>query len=245
MPSGLKSSLLHLGAFSLGSADPNGAPGVVYHSQRDLKAAIAEKEAENSTTTDEAMKPAAAETAKSEPPTDEQKRHHKAVMVSVERHDNVVDTAVTLSHQGADIHSLTDLSREQRDDVISLLQEMQATIFSAISRLRDAVEPTPPDDTPPDPGSAPKPETDEKPTDEAPELAGTVSAPEEQTAPVDASLDIPGFLIRTEAGVPRDAPPPVAPPAPSPTPTPAAPTPKLKVAPHYLPAHRPLAQGLA
>jgi hypothetical protein len=43
---GLEVKPLTSGRFSLGDPDPDGAPGVVYHSQRDLKAAIAEAEAD-------------------------------------------------------------------------------------------------------------------------------------------------------------------------------------------------------
>jgi hypothetical protein len=183
--------------------------------------------------------PAQIETAKPETPTDGKKRHHKAVMVSVERHDNVVDTALTLSHQGTDIHSFTDLSREQQDDVISLLQEMQATIFSAISRLRDTGDP-PPDDKPPDPGptggETEEPDA-EKPTSEAPAQTGTISAVEEKAAPIDRSLDIPDPLIqaareRHPIAGPQDTPHPITPPTPAPSPAPTpSPTPAPAPAP--------------
>jgi hypothetical protein len=59
------------------------------------------------------------------------------------------------------------------------------------------------------------------------ELSDTVSAVEEQTAPaVDRSLDIPPFLLRTQPGVPHDAPPPAPAPTP-PAPSSPAPTPTL------------------
>jgi hypothetical protein len=182
----------------------------------------------------------AAAEAKADTGTDRQKRHQKAVMVSVERHNNVVDTAVTLSHQGTDICNLADLSREQRDDVISLLQEMHATIFSVISCLRE-VRPSP---SGPDDG---EPEETEEPAPAAPAQVGIVSAIEEQkTQAPDPSLDIPGLLIQAArqrhpvASAPQDTPVPLTPPAPSPaSPTPSpSPTPKLKITPHYLPAHR-------
>jgi hypothetical protein len=229
-------------------------------------ASLEHEKAPESTTTGNDVKgeekQAPIETAKPEP------RHHKAVMVSVERHDNVVDTAVTLSHQGTDIHSLTDLSREQRNDVISLLQEMQATIFSAISRLRDTGEQPP--TTPTNPGPAPDGATEEEAdcsdcggTGTCPDCGGTGEQPAEtvpsnetvteakvdagtiEMAPIDRSLDIPDPLIQAArqrhpiASAPQDTPLPITPPSPAPAPSPpTSPSPKLKVSPHYLPAHQ-------
>jgi hypothetical protein len=172
---------LKSGVYQLTS--PDGGPPVCYRSLKHLQAALDDIEAENSKTPTAAETASAVETAnteasaeaQAEPTVEPDEVEDPAVVLA-----NVLDTIENQKSVAEAYRKIFKVSSFDR----SAKEEISDAIESLIRKWRSVQStiPTPADDKPPYPGSAPKPETDEKPTDEAPELAGTVSALEEQSA---------------------------------------------------------------